>query len=412
MSDNFLSQAFLWFREHPLMVITLGVTLYLIYQYFLERGRGKNLSKKYRDSIFEAQSKIFLNASQHLISGKKDLAIKEFLNAVDLNRETEETYFALGKLFRSSGEIEKAISIHRSLIVREGISEDTRIRALKELAVDYDRGGFIDKSVQTYKDVLKVNRDQAEVIEALCRIFEMTEEWDEALSYRLMLSKVTHEDQSETISHILTQKAQNELNDKKYTQSHETLEDAFRFAPSVSAKILRLKTLLHMDSREELLSYFEEVLGEHPDYTSFIMEDLGRYADQMGEEFAIRENFNLLRDRLSQFDASQFEKAGSLFLAQVRLYKESHPEKALAALENWIALGHTSNQALDIETVSLLIDLGDKDRALEKVQGLLKRLKQSETKHYCSYCGHNSDEIFWRCPQCHRWETMQFRWKV
>ena len=48
---------------------------------------------------FEAQSKIFLNATQYLISGNKDLAIKEFLNAVNLNRETIETYFALGGLF-------------------------------------------------------------------------------------------------------------------------------------------------------------------------------------------------------------------------------------------------------------------------------------------------------------------------
>ena len=106
-----------------LAIIAVCITVVLIYLYLIEKDHGVKLSKKYRNSIFEAQSKIFLNATQYLISGNKDLAIKEFLNAVDLNRETMETYFALGGLFRSNGEIEKAISIHRSLIARDNISE-------------------------------------------------------------------------------------------------------------------------------------------------------------------------------------------------------------------------------------------------------------------------------------------------
>src|SRR5690606_32426334 len=152
------------------------ITLIFIYHYIIEREHGVKLSKKYRDSIFEAQSKIFLNATQYLISGHKDLAIKEFLNAMDLNRETIETYFALGGLFRANGEIDKAISIHRSLIARNNISEATRLRSLKELAVDFDKGGFIDKALDTYKDVLKINRDQYEVIQSLCRIYEDVED--------------------------------------------------------------------------------------------------------------------------------------------------------------------------------------------------------------------------------------------
>ena len=86
---------------------------------------------------------------------------------MDLNRETIETYFALGRLFRSNGEIERAIGIHRSLIARDNISEATRLEALKELAIDFDKGGFIDKALETYKDVLKINRDQYEVIQSM-----------------------------------------------------------------------------------------------------------------------------------------------------------------------------------------------------------------------------------------------------
>src|SRR5690606_17387865 len=121
-----------WIQDHLLTLVAVGLTLVFLYHYLIEKDHGVRLSKKYRDSIFEAQSKIFLNATQYLIVGNKDLAIREFLTAVDLNRETLETYFALGGLFRSNGEIEKSISIHRSLIARQNISEATRVRALRE----------------------------------------------------------------------------------------------------------------------------------------------------------------------------------------------------------------------------------------------------------------------------------------
>ena len=32
--------------------------------------------------------------------------------------------------------------------------------------------------------------------------------------------------------------------------------------------------------------------------------------------------------------------------------------------------------------------------------------------NYCKECGYNSDSVFWRCPQCHAWETIQFRFKL
>ena len=188
-----------WAQNHLLAIFAIAITLVLLFQYLWERGNGVKLSKRYRHSIYEAQSKIFLNATQYLISGNKDLAIKEFLNAVDLNRETIDTYFALGGLFRSNGEIEKAISIHRSLIMRDNITENTRIHALKELAIDFDKGGFIGKAIETYRDVLKINRDQLEAISALCTIYEDIEDWDLAYKYRIMLSKVGPDNQSETI---------------------------------------------------------------------------------------------------------------------------------------------------------------------------------------------------------------------
>lgn len=403
-----------WMQGHLLAVVAVGLTLVLIYHYLIEKDTGVKLSKRYRNSIFEAQSKVFLNATQYLISGNRDLAIKEFLNAVDINRETIDTYFALGGLFRSNGEIEKAISIHRSLIARENISESSRLRALKELAVDFDKGGFVEKAVDTYKDVLKINRDQYEVIQSLCRIYEDIQDWDSAYNYRVMLSKVGHENQAETISHILVQKAKTSFEKGDFIRCNEDLDDAFRFAPSVSAKILRLRLFLMNGDIEQSKSLLFELLKEHPMYASFIFESLEegfKGKDSLRVDYEAR--LDLLKSFFLEIDDSELLTSPSVILSKVRLLKEKERmEEAHKLIEGFVKENSNSSETLRVEYVKLLIGLERNEEAVAETKILLDSMHNSLTKHYCNNCGYNSDEIFWRCPQCFNWETIKFRWKV
>lgn len=404
-----------WIQEHLLAVVAILITIVLVYHYLIEKETGAKLSKRYRNSIFEAQSKIFLNATQYLISGNKDLAIKEFLSAVDINRETIETYFALGGLFRSNGEIEKAISIHRSLIARENISESHRLRALKELAIDFDKGGFIDKAIETYRDVLKINRDQFEVIQALCRIYEDIEDWDQAYNCRIMLSKVGHQNQAETISHILVQKAKQYFEKGDFKKCEEDLEDAFRFAPSVSAKILRLKLFLVSGDLDQAKFLLLEILKEHPMYASFIFVSIGE--DFKNNDETLKKDYlarlDLLRKHFLEMNDKDLTTSASVVLSKVRLLKESGMTgEAFDLLKGWMDTNKNSSEVMKVEYIKLLIELQKKDEALAQTKGLLDNLHQTLAKHYCRQCGYNSDSLFWRCPQCHEWETIQFRWKV
>jgi lipopolysaccharide assembly protein B len=403
-----------WLQEHLLAIAALGLTLVFIYMYLIERDTGVKLSKRYRNSIFEAQSKVFLNATQYLISGNRDLAIREFLSAVDINRETVETYFALGGLFRSNGEIEKAISIHRSLIARENISESTRLKALKELAIDFDKGGFLDKAIETYKDVLKINRDQVEVVQSLCRIYEDIEDWDQAYNYRVMLSKVGHENQAETISHILVQKAKTHFEKGDFADCHEDLEEAFRFAPSVSAKMLKLRLLINQSQMEGAKQLFFELLKEHPMYTSFIFLTIEEHfgaSEKVVEEY--KHKLEILKDHFLSLDDADLLVSPAVLLARVRLLKgRGKTQEAFQQLETYVKSAKNISDVLKFEYIKLLIELGQEHEALKQTKVYLESMNSSLTRHYCRECGYNSDNIFWRCPQCHQWETIQFRWKV
>jgi lipopolysaccharide assembly protein B len=402
-----------WIQNNLLAIVALILTIVFIYHYMIERDHGVKLSKKYRHSIYEAQSKIFLNASQYLISGNKDLAIRELQSAVDINRETIDTYFALGRLFRANGEIEKAIGIHRSLIARNNISEGTRLEALKELGIDFDKGGFFDKAIETYKDVLKINRDQFEVILALCRIYEDVADWDEAYNYRIMLSKVHHENQSETISHILVEKAKKLFEEENYKDCIDDLEDAFRFAPSVSANILKLKLSIVKGNIEEAKILLMELLKQHPLYATFIFVSLEDFNLKSEKLESYRGKLEEIKSYFLELKDTDLNAAPSVILSKVRLLKtEGRNKEAINILEDWTHSDKRQSEVLQMEYVKLLIEVGKVQEALKETHKLLEKINSSLTRHFCSNCGYNSDEIFWRCPQCYNWETIQFRWKV
>lgn len=403
-----------FFQENLLAIIAIGITAILIYNYIVEKENTAKLSKRYRNSIFEAQSKIFLNATQYLISGDKDLAIKEFLNAVDLNRETIETYFALGGLFRSNGEIEKAISIHRSLIARENISEPTRVQALKELALDFDKGGFVDKAVETYKDLLKVNRDQQDVLQSLCRIYEDVEEWDEAYNYRVLLAKVGRESQAETIAHILVQKAKKHFERGDFHYCREELDEAFAFAPSISAKILKLKLLLVQGNIEDSKSLLFELLKEHPAYTSFVFDSLNekfKMDDKLKDEYSTR--LEILKDYFLTLDDKDLNESQSVALAKIKLLKnENRIDQANSLLKVWMVKETNISQALRVEYIKILLELNDEKEVASQAKLLVNNIYSSITRYNCKECGYQSDHIFWRCLQCKNWETINVNWKV
>ena len=403
-----------WIQEHLLSITTAALTLVLFYHYLVEKGSMTRLSKRYRDSILEAQSKIFLNATQYLIAGDRDLAIREFLNAVDLNKETIETYFALGRLLRSNGEIEKAISIHRSLVAKENVSEDVRLRALKDLALDFEKGGFLDKAVETYKDALRMSRDQPDVLRSLCSIHEDIQDWDGAYAYRTALSGVSHENQSETISHILVERAKRHLRRGNPAKCDEDLEEAFRFAPSVSARILKLKLLLLDGAMEEAKIDLVELLREHPMYASFVFESLSEAPPgRKSQREPYRKRVGILKDHFMGLDGDDLLDSQSVALSKVRLLKDNLCyEEAADILRRWMREHPGSSEVMRKEYIRFLIDLGKKDEALAMTRDLLDNLNQSVTKHFCSQCGYGSDDIFWRCPQCRQWETIEFRWKV
>ena len=99
-------------------IALLAIALILITVYLL-------VSRK-KSRISSSDSSDYIKALNALIEGNMDEAIRLFYNSVRQNTENIDAYIRLGDIFRQQGKVEKAIKVHRELLVRRNLSQHSR----------------------------------------------------------------------------------------------------------------------------------------------------------------------------------------------------------------------------------------------------------------------------------------------
>lgn len=166
-----------------------------------------------------------------------------------------------------------------------------------------------------------------------------------------------------------------------------------------------------MDQAKDLMI---ELLKEHPMYTSFIFESLSEgFSGDEETKKSYQTRLELLKEFFLEMSDHDLDESPSVILTKVRLLKQlDNMQRAYEVLKAYMEHHKNASDVVKTEYIKILIQLGKREEVVDQVDALLENLHQSLTKHYCNNCGFNSDDIFWRCPQCHEWETIQFRWKV
>jgi len=85
-------------------------------------------------------SNTYFRGLNYLLHEQQDKAIEIFLQIAEVDKDTVETQFALGYLFRRRGEVDRAIRLHQSLVSRHGLSEEQKTRAVLALGASAATG--------------------------------------------------------------------------------------------------------------------------------------------------------------------------------------------------------------------------------------------------------------------------------
>ena len=90
----------------------------------------------------------------------------------------------LGNLYREKGQVARAIQVHQDLLQRSGLSTVEHAHVLLCLGLDFKRGGFVDRALETFNEVLRLDSDNRYALLNLGKLYEDQHQWTEAYAIR------------------------------------------------------------------------------------------------------------------------------------------------------------------------------------------------------------------------------------
>jgi len=123
-------------------------------------------------------------------------AEKLLVAAAELDSSDIEPYLALGRFYRMRGEIGRAIRVHQNLLLRRDLEPDQTVTCIADLAADFRQGGFLQRAIASYEEVLAHSPRHVGALRALIALLADARDYPRALQMQRRLAKVEKSDGS------------------------------------------------------------------------------------------------------------------------------------------------------------------------------------------------------------------------
>lgn len=345
------------------------------------------LSRKGRS---EDEARAYLAGFKYVLSDDPDAAIAELSRAAQLNTQTLETYFALGALFRRKGELDRAVRLHRNILLRQGLSPEVKRRARLELAIDYQRSGLRDQALETVSRQLQEEPECVEALRVQRQLYEDLGDLPRAVETQTKLVKL--EGKGERIlTHLLAEAARQ--------APPEALEIAKRAVQldekSADAQLALGETLLAAGQKSDAVAPLRLSMELEPELAPRAVRLLAQAGITDGE-----------LDRLLEARARQVGNPEPYELARALAHKlGGRPGDAIEVLRR-IVERHPRFWEARKELGALLLQQDRSEELKADYQEILGALGEPGMAFMCRECRQMLPEFVFRCPGCGAWDTV------
>src|SRR4029078_2117601 len=152
--------------------------------------RYKLRDGKWFDRRRARESPHYILGLNFLVANQIDLAIEELSRAASVDPDALEVHMILGNLYREKGQVGKAIHVHQSLLQRPRLNRLEHAYVLLCLGLDYKRGGFVDRALEAFNEVLRLDSRNEYALVNLQKLHEEQHQWTEAYDTRQRLTQL------------------------------------------------------------------------------------------------------------------------------------------------------------------------------------------------------------------------------
>ncbi|MBT0726369.1 lipopolysaccharide assembly protein LapB [Rosenbergiella australiborealis] len=362
---------------------------------------GRRSAQQGKQQEANRLSREYVTGVNFLLSNQQDKAVDLFLDMLKEDSTDIEAHLTLGNLFRSRGEVDRAIRIHQSLMESTSLDYDQRLLAIQQLGRDYMAAGLYDRAESMFKQLVDENDFKATSLKQLLSIYQLTSDWQQSIDTAEKLARVDKSAQGTNIAHFycelaLQAMASDDLDKalmllrKAETADKNCARVSIMFGRVWTAKaepqkaIHALQKVPEQDPEmiSEVLPLIEDAyqrLADNAQWQQFLTDCVAKHQGSMAELYL----------------AEQIEAQQGLVPAQHFLEAQLHSAPTLKGfyrLVDYYLQGTEDGRAK--ESLAVLRDM----------VGEQLRLKP---RYRCQKCGFTAHAIYWHCPSCKSWSTVK-----
>ncbi|ARR49559.1 lipopolysaccharide assembly protein LapB [Photobacterium damselae subsp. damselae] len=362
---------------------------------------GNRSASNDRQEQSNHMSRQYVAGLNMLLSDESDKAVDIFIELLQVDSETIDTHLALGNLFRSRGEVERAIKIHQNLIARPNLTIEQRNLSLQQLAKDYMVAGLFDRAEKIFGQLLDEPDYRKSALQQLLNIYQRTREWEKAIDMASQLVKMGVAKLKHDIAHYWCELAMIELGAQNPDKAIQDIKKAL----SVDKQCVRASLMMariHIQNQEykQAIKYLEKVIDQDIDFVGEALPLLLECYQATNSESTWLKYLQLCVER-------KVGATAELMLADEIAHREG-PVMAQTFMTRQLQKNPTMRGFYQLMDYHL--DEAEEGRAKESLTSL-RHLVGEQLKmkpHYrCRQCGFAAHSLYWQCPSCKSWGSVK-----
>ena len=251
MSYTFISIA--------ILVVILAVFLFINFDY----------NSKYK----KTEKDLYYEALDQLLIGKLKEAYSTLLSLIKNDTNNVKAYLKLGQVLREIGKSDRALKVHKSLLIRKDLTNYERIELLKNISLDYKNLNKIDEAIQQSLDVLKLDKHNEWALSELVELYKLVDDWNSSKKYLQTYQKITGDLDSRILGLYVAKQGQIELKKEDFSKARLLFEEAVNMSNdlgicykliadsySIESELMYQKS--KDDSEEDYLKEAKELLSK------------------------------------------------------------------------------------------------------------------------------------------------------
>ncbi len=351
----------------------------------LQRKRGKRSNRNY-----------YIDALHALIGGRGDDALKLLMKAVRMGETSTDAYLQLGNLLRERGHYDRALQLHKGLMVRRDLGDEEEKAVTVAIAEDFDALGKTERAIQTLEQLSRRRKDP-EVMLSLHRLHHRNGDYEKALSSLRDVGKIDKSYDNARRAAYLASVADRLMHDGRGGEADRYLDRARKeYGKSIPALYISGMQAMKEGDLDAAVDSLELLLEVQVDYFTEVRPLLKKALFEAGR---FQDLERLLRELLKRNP----EEVGILAELASFYEKKGEVDEAVRLLEEERELV-SRDPAASARLASLYLQSGETESARRMLEAVDA---ESKNRHifYCRVCGNVSSAPLGYCSACSSFDS-------